>query len=1283
MVKLADINETATFAWSYDALPKIVTGTLSGVMDDTFSSDSQLSIYEPFQDDHQPHKKDLQPIKSFNAPGKFSSIDWNSKNVIAGGLENSTIQLYDSSKLLDPNVSELIDAKITEYKKHTTPVLQVKFNRLQDSILASSGSKGEIYIWDTVKNTSLNPGQAISPMNKVSSLDWNKTVSHIFGTAGDSGYASIWDLKVKREVLQLTYNNLTLSTINWHSSQSTKLVTATDNDSEPLILTWDLRNSSVPEKIMKGHKKGILSLDWCHSDSNLLLTSGRDDSVHLWNPIEGVLLATYPTSPNWINQAKFAPKAPEIFAASSLSKKVSIQTIQDTSDSALDSVKTENESDFWNQISTTETQQPSIKIKQAPLWLTRPISANFGYGGRLSISHGKDVKIVNISTKNDSLNESAKQMIAAIATNDFATIIEAKKSSTDPEDWDLLSKQAQKVSVEELLQLPSESSSESSDLDDNELKDDEDFFAQITNKKNLETSYLPSGEFSIISDDEFEKKAIDHLISNNIEDLIDLCIETDHINEALIISMNKSKELQDRAKNAYFKKNAAKNSFARLLYSSSNNSISDIVKNAHIESWALIAKSIINFSKDKASFNVEMRLLGDRLLESNVENSRNLALSCYIAANSLEKVASIWLSELDQYESKYLKQVKEDGSKNTEFEARFKALADVIEKIVIFQSSSLSKLNPSDASELTKISKVFIEYADCLVNFGHYELAYKLLNLVSDNIPEVKIEKNRISKAFLSTSDLSSTSSATNQQSSKYAQSRTAYGQSQKVVSGVAGTSGPAAIGAIPPLQSQQQQQKQLQQNFSFNGTPASSLELAKQRGEKKRNPYVLPQSSAPIVPDVASPSLNNPYAVQPTVPLNAPVSASPVQNFQPLNGNTTVKSNNVVANPYAPKTALDSLRSSSPNIAAGTLPPNPYAGLNGNQTMAKENVAPPSVKKDVGGWNDLPQHLAPTINTTPAPPQKQYQRHTSSRSISQAPAMPVPPSIHNHGSKTPTPPPAGLKRNTSKNPYAPKPEVFQAPTVPIPQSPLGRITSTGSFNPAGPIAPPLKQQHHPSLTQQAAPPPPAHKNPYAPKTQPMQPGQQLFSPQPPLQQGFNQLNSPLVPPAQPVQPAVPPPPPSVKKSTQPSATVISPDLRVPQAAQNQGTNPEASIATTTGLETGSNEKQPGAANYDQIVTILKNQLETVKPNVPEKFHKHIADAEKRINMLFNHLAAGDLLTSDTISKLTSLCEALENKDIKTAKALKEDIATNHADECGTWMVGVNRLIGIVEVISK
>lgn len=1269
MVKLHEIDQTAVFAWSNDSLPRIATGTLSGVMDDTFSSDSYLSIYAPFDS----NAKNTSPVYRASAPGKFSSIDWNASGVLACGLENTTIQLLDSNKLLSEKPSDLIDARIAEYKKHTTPVLQVKFNPLQSNILASSGSKGEIFIWDTTKNTSFTPGQAISPISKISSLAWNNNMSHIFGTAGDSGYTSIWDLKAKREVLQLNYSNLNLNVIQWHPNQSTKLVTATDNDNEPVILTWDLRNSSVPEKILKGHKKGILSLDWCLSDPNLLLSSGKDDATLLWNPIEGIQLASYPSSPNWVHETKFAPKIPEIFASASLSKRIVVQTLQDTSQPLSDKVKTENENDFWNQISTTETQQPSIKVKQAPMWLKRPISANFAYGGKLVVSCKNNIKIVNISDKNEALNTSAKELITAISTKDFDKLCDSKSTLVSPEnknDWCLLKKFLSKTPTESLLDLDLDNSAEDDTISkssNDELIDDDDFFAQISSSNNKNNSadkfFVPSGEFNLSKSDnsnssEFESSAVDLLLSNNIEKLLDLCIDSDHIMEALLISMNATETLKEKAKNAFFRKYSDKNSFSRLLYSYSNNSISDIVQNANIESWKDIAKAIIKFSKDNTTeFNKEMTLLGDRLLASKLENARDSALSCYVISNAVGKVSNIWLSELKMYEDYYLKTENSDGSKNTLFEARFKALGEVIEKIVVFQSTS----NETLSGDLSALGDAFVEYADDLVNFGHFELAYKLLSMVSDSIPEIKIEKDRIAKAFISNVSSSSFSSSTtttakkpssqlNQTSIKKPMTKYAIPNQSTV---------PSAAAGIPPK-------------------PTANTSFDQSTNKPKRNPYVLPNSNpSPINPPAnmyAPPNnlystSNNPYA--PSQNAYTP-SANPYQPSFSQNVSPAPQHANLASNPYAPKTALDSLKNPQPT--------NP---------VTRERIPPPPVKKDVGGWNDLPTHLAPVIKPTPVPapnpllsPNYNHTKSTT-RVVSEALPVPLPPSTRDaNGRNSPlsgastTTPSTGKKSASAKNPYAPKPEVFQPPTVPVAQSPLSRMSSQSSQ-----FLPPTS-----ALT------PSNHlKNPYAPKAPVAnayvpEPQQAQSIPPPPLSQQFQGSSfsaNAIPPPPAFMKPASVPP---VSKSVPPPPVVNPPPAfassSVSKTYPTENGTPSGSLLPPPQLQQKS-VANPVAPSFEPIVSILSAELEKVKPKVPEKFSKHIADAEKRLNILFKHLAAGDLLSPTTVEKLTSLSTALDNSDFAKAKAIRDEISTGHPSECGDWMVGLNRLIGMVEATAK
>ena len=1352
MVKLHEINETALFAWSQDPLPLIATGTLSGVMDDTFSSESHLSIYSPFAEGEGKNKI-ASPIFSAAAPGKFSSLDWSNAetNVLACGLENSTIQLYDVNKILNEKPQDLTSARITEYNKHTTAVLQVKFNPTQSNILASSGSKGEIFIWDTKKHTSFNPGQAISPMSKVSSLAWNNVMPHIFGTAGDNSYASIWDLKAKREVLQLNYSNINLSTIQWHPNQSTKLITASDNDNEPVIMTWDLRNSSAPEKILRGHKKGILSLDWCLDDPNLLLSSGKDDSTLLWNPIDGIQLATYPSLPSWVHETKFAPKIPEVFASASLSKKICIQSLQDTSEPLSVKVKSENESDFWNQISSTDTQQTVFKVRQAPLWLKRPVSATFGYGGKLAIANKKEVKVVSVSINDKSIDDSAKEMISAISTNDFKKLCDSKlakidkSNETEVKDWTLLKEVLNNSSVDSLLNLkPKEERESTTDTDsttesasnlDNELIDDDDFFAQIgnsspaeSNTKEIASKYVPSGAFELSSTDEtFEKKAMELLLANKTEQLLDYCLEKDHIMEALILSANLSNASKEKAQDAYFQKYASSSPFSRLLYSSSKQSIGDVVKNAKIESWKEIASSIVNFSSGKASFNVEMKLLGDRLMESDIEGARDYALSCYIASDSLDKVSHIWLSELSDYEEHHLSNSGSNGEddddkkkkKNTAFEARFKALGDVIEKIVIFQSTSKGKLS----GDLSELGKAFVEYADSLVNFGHYELAYKLLSMISESIPEIKSEKERISMAFILNVAMNNNAAASFSSSSSASKPASTF---NKKSSGGFKYQLPQQNAQSPYVQQQQQQQTAAAAQPSnpyaavapvSNGGSASAVQGVST--STKRNPYALHNSSVPS----AAQQQNFQQAVPPPPPPtfgatngSSPTPASPANPYQAgaFNGIPASSSASFPPNPYQPSASVSS-RGNSVSIAP--QPFNPYAPKTALESLQnpmqsfeakKENVKPSSFKKDVGGWNDLPTHLAPVVKPTPMENIQQVQAkhaqavnasvnahnfgqlgatHARSRSgvrtVSQAPCIPAPPA---KGMSTPTPPlpdSQSMSRSASsaKNPYAPKPEVYQPVTVPVAQSPLSRVGS--AFSPG---VPSNGVMGSPTPGHAA---PKASKNPYAPKatTANLQPHHQSSYlpsqnyqqfPQVAAQNNNYPQGSMAAPP--------PPPPPSYSRSGSIVDTAVPPPP--PPSYTGAGSVVDSSVPPPPPSVAKSTPPPPPATTltiqpYEHIVNVLTSELVEVKPKVPEKFSKHIIDAEKRINILFTHLQKGDLISADGVAKLTALTTALQEREFAKTKALRDEFVKSHANECGDWLVGVNRLIGMVEALSK
>lgn len=1288
MVKLYDAKQSAVLAWSSDVQPLLAAGTLAGVMDDTFSSSSSLAIHNPLSN---------KQLVSLDAPSKFHSLAWSepsakfASGLIAGAMENSNIELWDASKLIQGD--ELSSASVATYTDHSSAVLSVAFNPLQSHIMGSSSSKGEILIWDTNKGSSFAPGEAVSPISRVSCFEWNRCVSNIFGAAGDSGYASIWDLKAKREVMQLHYQGLNMSVLQWHPSQSTKLVTATDSDSDPVIITWDLRNASVPEMVIKGHKRGILSLDWCRQDPALLLSSGKDDSTKLWNPIEGTEIASYPSLPNWVHQTKFAPKLPEIFASASLGKNIVVQSLQDTSEPVSVKVQSNDDSEFWSQISTTETQKPNFHISQAPAWLKRPISASFGFGGKLVITKGKDIKIVNVS-KNEKMDTSAKDLITALASNDYKTICQNKVKEevklNEKSDWELLANlltDGKTKTIEEIIKGDESKDSDAdtkaasdadTDLttDDVDDIDDEDFFAQLGSAKNVQskTQYTPSGNFSLFSDEAktFETDATKFILANKKEDALDLCISEDKFLEAMIIAMNGTESMKAKARGAYFAKYASESTFSRLLYSVSSNNVSDIVSNAEVteESWKHLAKCIHSFTiNNPVEFKKEMKLLGDRLIESKVENARDLAFKCYVAADALDKIAAIWINELETYENFYLETPNSDGGRNTSFEARFKALGEVIEKTIVFESICES----SDSEGLELLGNAFQEYANYLANFGHFELAYKILEKVNDSIPGIKEEKNRIAKAFF----------------------------------------------------------KNANESASTRASKSYSL-----------NPKNINTSN--LTPGVPSLIPSNPYTSKLVAQANDTAQLPPV----PTPSTNLSANNNARANRYTPLAALESLQ------AKPQQPPSVFVPTNDGPSLPP----PPPVKKDVGGWNDLPAGLS----KTPKPSSQNLRTAYNVSTPSPVPIVPnaVPPPPHSRTSSLSNIKPQTLQQPKTRNPYQPKPgnvEPVRVPSTlnsPIVQTPMPPpVVPKAKKNPyapvgtsqslaaqpsagAGALHPPPPQSFGQSVPpppqQQQSIPPPPPANPYAvPKpngfSAPIQnpPQQQLgqqaasnpYAPQPPVgATAGNGTSNPYAPPpaAAAVTPAsnpyAPPPPaasnPYAPKSSNPyapssmqqpnnggavppppppAATVKSgPPPPPPAAAAASVSTPvPASAAAFSPVQQQAEPVQTPSVpalteEMKTIQSVLLTKLEEVRPVVPEKFSKQVVDSGRRFEFLFAAMQAGSV-SDETISKLTIFANALQAKDYETAKA---QLASFSSEEGGKWIQGVKRLVSMAEVMN-
>ncbi|AQZ15092.1 SEC31 (YDL195W) [Zygosaccharomyces parabailii] len=1259
MVKLADYSRTATFAWSHDKIPSLVTGTASGTVDADFSSESTLELWSLLSADAS------KPKASLSVEAKFNDLDWSFDNkTIAGALDNGTIELFSSSEH-----SLKSEAK---FQHHKGSAKVVRFNPKQFNVLASGGSKGEIFIWDVNKcldspsdYAPLTPGNSTVPVEEVSSLAWNNSLAHVFASAGSTTYASIWDLKAKKEVIHLTYTSpntgvkAQLSVVEWHPKNSTRVATATGSDNEPSILVWDLRNANTPLQVLsQGHSKGVLSLDWCHQDENLLLSSGRDNTVVLWNPETGQELTQFPTRSNWVFKTKFAPQAPDIFASASFDNKVQMQTLQNLVNT-LDQEQTaskqrESESDFWNHVSQEDPNEKPTLIKlQAPSWYgDKSPAAQWAFGGKLVYitADGKGVSITKPSLpgleENSILGE-------AIKSNNYTPLINQRLAkamdTTNEEDWSLLEKLSMDGKSEFLKEtLAFDDEEEEKEKAGENVDDGAKFFAKI------EAAYVPQGDFKLST--EVDQQLGKQLVAGNFKSAVISALDKDLLLEALVIALDSDdKPLKDLVKGAYFAKHGKQSSLSRFLFSISNKSSEDLVEHLDVSQWKYAARTIFSFySNDAEKRNQELCALGDRLLESG---NRQDSLVLYLAANSLDKVANVWLKEFHSNESKVQK------NKTSLYEAHSECLTEFVERFTVFSTFVGSETSITNEELVSK----FLEYVNLACASGTFDLARSILETLPGNNEDVKMERERVLLAS---------------------------GKLGKSVSARKPTYGNQHGATNVPVQ---------QQGFGYGAAP-----VAPNNGFIPPNPitatnYAPVAAAAPVTTTVPKP---NPYA---------PLAANPAAGgrYAPVTPSPAHTSFNLPPNPYASAGAT-----SSPYTPMAVKPTpglvSPPSASYGNVANAATNPPPPTMKsgqaphlnkKANDGWNDLPLNVkekpqrakapsvapinigVPTANplagtpatgTHAAPPPRSIKPSSRAQSMS-SPLPPPPPkssrmaSISSSGSIGNISPNAG-PLNAPVNPYAP-----QAQPPSIPNTPrMSAYAAPVAQPPAAPFA----------YSQPGTTPSPVLRqtNPYAPPPQQVMPVGAI----PPTRTSTSAAPAPA---------AVPPPPTNLKKknhassSVESASTILEAVQRKPDSLSSNGLTHQmappvaAPPKSAAPLSASSLNADSGTSaipdDQQDIVDYLKEELARVTPLTPKEYHKQLKDCDKRLNILFQHLAKQDLLTQPTIDKLRNIVELLKEKSYPSAMEVFVDISTNHATEAGNWLTGVKRLIGIAEATDN
>lgn len=1155
------------------------------------------------------------------------------------------MHLWDAEKL----ISGASDAEIAHTSKHSGAIKSLQFNPLKPQILATAGDKGELWIHDV--NDIENPlrlGNAAARSDDIECVAWNRKVSHILATGGSGGFVTVWDLKTKKASLTLNNNRKRVSAIAWDPQNSTKLLTATPDDSAPVILLWDLRNSNAPERTLQGHEQGVLSLSWCEQDSDLLISSGKDNRTVVWNPQTGERYGEFPEVTNWTFLTRFNPHNPSLSATASFDGKIAIQTLQNTNASTTQTAAQNNldGEDFFTS-AQTQPQGSSFSLPKAPVWMQRPIGASFGFGGKVVIfrkntiasGHPRSSKIsISQFSVDSGVSAQAEKFETAVQSGDLKQIcqshLEQAKTDDEKADWlvmDTLVAEDPRQQVISHLGFSKDEQVTNGDEEKETLEgeeaeapkengvkknlhkrmtsifdgaDGDDFLSGLAANKGAKTE----DPFHLLSEGNtaLEDQVTKALMLGNFAKAADICLKEDRIADAFIIANCGGKELVDKVQAAYLSNRKGSPSYLRLLSSVIAGNLWDVVYNADLANWKETMATLCTFAQPN-EFPDLCEALGDRILESG---SRKDASFCYLVGSKLEKVVSIWIEELSETEQAEMKEPSEDST----FSVHARSLQQFIEKVTIFRQ--VTKFQDSETSlssdwKLSALYDKYVEYADIVAAHGLLSVAQKYLDLLPPSYSAAEVARDRVR---LATQKSAAQATARQPATASRTASRAQPSRAQPVGYQPPQAAAPAAANLYAPPAPVQ--------------TPSA-------------NPYAPP---APV----QTPSAN-PYAPPSTIPAAnpyAPPGAAPA------------------ANPYAPSPSATFGQPQQGYGAFGQAPIAPPP-MGGPPRAGTPGSNPPLLRaKDVGDWNDVPM-------VTKVPPRKSTPRTapiTAPFPGQQGSGVPPPPQSP-YGAPpraTPTPPPpppkagqAGPPRVTS--PLAGPPQARPPPTASNAYAPPpgGAAPRTASPYGAPPAGPPTSSRYAPApAAQQFSQPPAASMPPPAAASRPPPANPYAAPPA-----GSGQFApSPYAPAATPTgQPPVAPPPSSFGPPPTAQSAATPPPPRSapsPAAAPPKARHPA-----------GDRSHIPASAQ--SVVDILSRDMQRVASKAPQNFAPQVKDTQKRLNLLFDHLNNEELVKPDTIAQLSQLASALESKNYGEAHQIQVNIHENKTEECGNWMVSL------------
>ncbi|XP_068610955.1 protein transport protein Sec31A [Brachionichthys hirsutus] len=789
-MRLKEIQRTAHQAWSPAAHYPIclALGTSAQQLDASFNTTAALEIFEV---DFSDPSLEMQLKGSLPTSDRLHSIVWvnfgmeadgGRGRLVAGG-ENGIITIYNPDTIINAGV----DAMVGQSDKHTGPIRALDFNPFQSNLLASGANDSEIYIWDLNNFSSpMTPGAKSQPAEDVSVVSWNRQVQHILASANPSGKAVVWDLRKNEPIIKISdhSNRMRCSGMLWHPDVATQLVLASEDDRLPVLQMWDLRFATSPLKVLENHTRGILSISWSQEDSELLLSSAKDNRILCWNPNTGEVIYELPTTNQWCFDVQWCPRNPALLSAASSDGRITVYSVmggsltaqqQSTADKISSSFDTMDPFGTGQVLPRLQVPHPTVQdtivppLKKPPKWVRRPVGASFAFGGKLITFENpkltpvqspqpvpRQVFVSQVTTETEFLQRS-RELQVALQSGSFSSYCQAKiqkaRSDAEQDVWRFLLVNFEDEARVKFLKLLGFSKEElekkiskclGKGFQHNGLGVDAKDLAEKMQRLSTErTKEAADARTSgSVSPAEFFSQTpkeppnfhipvscdTDGLISQallvgNFEGAVDLCLNDGRYAEAILLSISGGEELLKRTQQKYLSKQ--NNSVSMLISSVVTQNWSDIVQSCELDNWKEALAALLTYAHPE-DFAHLCDTLGGRLELEGTEKRCLQACLCYICSGNIDRLVECWAAHRDT--------------------ASPLGLEDLVEKVMMLRKS-IERLRGGEVAVQSPIlAERLTCYAGILAAEGSLATAMSYLPDRSDQ-PGIRMLRDRLSLA--------------------------------------------------------------------------------------------------------------------------------------------------------------------------------------------------------------------------------------------------------------------------------------------------------------------------------------------------------------------------------------------------------------------------------------------------------------------------------------------------------------------------------------------------------